>query len=208
MQRKYLCICAESIPSSIRGKIRGVRLPQEYVLERVVSHIHGKPSNWVTHTSACSWTGVRCNPSHEVSELNWSGKQLRGSIALYLLPDTLRIIHATNNQLNGDVALSDLPSSLQQLWLSHNYFDGEVDLRHLPSLLEHLFLDHNCFTEELSFSDLPKRLSRLHLHHNKFSGIADLTGRFPPTLWDLNLSGNNFNSIEIGIWAPVVKLNS
>mmetsp|Transcript_8442 Transcript_8442/g.11380 ORF Transcript_8442/g.11380 Transcript_8442/m.11380 type:complete len:211 (+) Transcript_8442:86-718(+) len=170
-------ITAADTPSYLRpSKIRGVALPSDYELVCFIQNISNADSSWVPERPACEWAGVYCNARQEVTEVNWGGKQLRGTPRWQHLPETLLSLDLGErsgecNHLCGEVDFCALSSKITGLSLELNKFSGELDLASLPQTLVDVFLQDNLFSGEVEFTSLPFALQRLDL-----SGNSELRG--------------------------------
>ncbi|XVF18583.1 hypothetical protein REPUB_Repub11eG0035300 [Reevesia pubescens] len=146
--------------------------------------------------SPCSWVGVSCSPTGQVSALNFSYAGLIGRLQI----DDLMVLE-----------------NLQHLYLSGNSFSGNLLHKNgsYPCIIETLDLSFNNLSEPISksFVDSCDRLTSLNLSHNMFSGdiTAPLDSELPGSLefFDIshnNLSGN-FSMLEFKNCAKLLVLN-
>ncbi|GAB3726663.1 NHL domain-containing protein [Spirosoma lituiforme] len=87
-----------------------------------------RKSKWLNGCSPCSWAGVTCNSSGQVTAINLSGNQLSGSIPASLSALTnLTGLYLYDNQLSGSIpaSLSAL-TNLQSLYLANNQLSGTI----------------------------------------------------------------------------------
>uniref|UniRef100_A0A7S4PL97 Leucine-rich repeat protein n=1 Tax=Paramoeba aestuarina TaxID=180227 RepID=A0A7S4PL97_9EUKA len=159
------------------------------------------------------WEGVSLDAiSKNVQSIDWSNRQLEGSMLLMWLPPAIRVFNAKGNalggslslvglpntledvslltnKLDGSLILTDLPESTQKLALSGNKFSGLVDLTRLPAGMAYLTLYHNFLEGPIDLTALPPHLEALYLHGNLFRGSVNLNN-LPQSIETLNLSNN------------------
>ena len=130
---------ANSVRSCTRpSKVRGVSLPQEYELARLIQNVETQHPSWSTATPACQWHRVKCNQEKKVSEISWSHSSLSGELHLSCLPLSTTLFSVADNKLTGSVDLTHLPEVMHRLNLSRNRFSGHPDLTRLPHKMEEL----------------------------------------------------------------------
>ena len=198
------------------GKTRGIALPQEYHLTRLVQNITKRHESWTTATKACDWHGVRCNAQKDVTSFQWSEyniptSSLSGTLEWSGLPHSTRKFVVSHNHLQGELVCEKLPTNLEELDLTNNRFSGTPQFSSLPPNLRILTLRNNRFSGELSFSKLPSRMVVLNLGLNKFSGAPEL--RFLPCfLEELYLSDNHLSGwVNLALlphWLTVLHLHN
>ena len=148
------------------AKIRGVTLPEEYELARLIQNIENPLTSWNTHTPACSWEKVECNSEQQVLKINWSLTKLHGSLHAEHIPRHLYRFDVWHNKLHGAFTFVALPSSLVLLDLSKNAFSVAPDLSHLPPMLKELILRDNRLEGYVNLSSFPVSLTHLWLYSN------------------------------------------
>ncbi|KAJ6810697.1 putative inactive receptor kinase [Iris pallida] len=152
---------------------------------------------WNSSASACTWTGVTCDPSSTaVVSLRLPAVGLVGPIPPATLGRlrSLRVLSLRSNALSGPVP-SDFSNLtlLYSLYLQNNLLSGPFppELAGLTRL-SHLDLAGNNFSGSLPFSvNNLTRLSTLNLERNSFSGPIPSINI--GTLKELNVSYNNLN---------------
>ncbi|XVF78944.1 hypothetical protein PTKIN_Ptkin14bG0179200 [Pterospermum kingtungense] len=180
-------ILAPSIPSEVitvpstssqnKNQSNEVMALLEFKHKSVEADGNGVLDDWTpTYLSPCSWVGVSCSPSGQVSALNLTGAGLAGRLFI----DDLMALE-----------------NLQHLYLSGNLFSGNLlrNMSSYPCVMETLDLSFNKLSEPISktFFDSCDRLTSLNLSHNK------LQGKIPAALGDLrnlkylNLAHNDFS---------------
>ncbi len=134
---------------------------------------------WNVTDTPCSWYGVTCL-NGGVSEINFWGNQLTGTIPDFSGLPNLEKLWLMSNQLTGTIPdFSALPH-LQLLYLSENQLSGPIpDFSALPHL-EVLFLSFNHLTGTIpNFTALPN-LKMLWLNSNQLTGtIPDFLSVLP-----------------------------
>ena len=106
------------------GKVRGVALPLEYELERLVSNIVNPLPSWNTSVPAHQWEGVDCSGGREILGFVAKGKRLMGSFQWSTLPRSLLEFSVYNNKLSGELDLVGLPPRLISLKIQFLYLVG------------------------------------------------------------------------------------
>ena len=149
------------------GRVKGVPLPQEFVLSRMLANIRNPSGSWVTNVPACSWFGVQCAPDGRVVGFDCERLRLKGSVRWESLPYALRRFNAHINHLNGEIDLTRLPQRLESLDASYNSFEGTIILTELPPTMTVLNLSANQLSGWVIFSSLPPGLKRLCLRANR-----------------------------------------
>mmetsp|Transcript_33649 Transcript_33649/g.46044 ORF Transcript_33649/g.46044 Transcript_33649/m.46044 type:complete len:284 (+) Transcript_33649:84-935(+) len=174
------------------SKVRGASLPQEYILERLVSNASNRHRSWNSSVPACDWEMVECYEENTVTGLIWTDLNLGGTLCWEYLPSTLYAVHAEENMLEGNFTWPHMLPEMTSIRLDENYFMGNVDLRNLPRVLEELHLSMNSFSGEIDLTCLPQTLQALFLSCNEFSGTVDLTN-LPDELEYLGLGKNELS---------------
>eukprot|EP00835_Amoeboradix_gromovi_P000239 NODE_8_length_47770_cov_0.334354.p17 type:complete len:189 gc:universal NODE_8_length_47770_cov_0.334354:20432-20998(+) len=136
-------------------------------------------------TDCCSAQGLTCN-SGRVTEINWSGLSLDGSINGDFIPDGLLYLTLDNNQFIGTIP-STLPNGLLGISLNFNSISGPIPAA-LPSDLIYLSAYNNQLNGTIP-STLPSGLLNLGLRSNRMSG--DLP-TFPTTIKNLILGDRHY----------------
>ena len=158
---------ADNIPSSRLGKIRGVHLPTEYELEKLIRGVQNPHSSWSANTPACEWHEVTCNEEGDVTRIEWSGLGLRGTLDWKHIPKTAKYVDVMNNEIEGTLELSALPRELEKFWAGENKLSGSLQFCDLPPTLEILNLSENYFTGHADLSCLPSELRGMNISGNK-----------------------------------------
>ena len=188
---------ADSVRSGTRpSKVRGVSLPQEYELARLIQNVETQHSSWSTATPACQWHRVKCNQEKKVSEISWSHSSLSGELHLSCLPLSTTVFSVADNKLTGSVDLTHLPEVMHRLNLSRNRFSGHPDLTRLPHKMEELYLIQNQFSGNVCLTQLPTNLRIMALNRNHFEGTLDLE-HLPLSMAGLFLEENKFHGTVI-----------
>ena len=187
-----------------RGKVTSLLIPQEDLLERLISDLNGKDKTWrttkkgmfgrVKSISPCTWKNVICNEGGEVTSLNWSAMALSGLLQWDNLPRTLLTCDVSRNRISGNVQLDRLNPPITVLDTGMNFLGGGVELTNLPDSITRLSLNTNVFGGSINLYHLPQGLERLMLHRNSFDNCPDLSC-LPSTLQVLNLSDNTFSGV-------------
>ena len=170
--------------SSHAGRQRGIVLPPEFDLARFASDVDLREAltKCDTATPACEWPGVQCNDEGEVSIIDWTTCNLRGSLHWEYLPSTLEALVLGFNSLSGTVNFVCLPPQLNLLDLGNNKFSGEIAFEKLPRTMKTLFLSFNRFSGEVDFSGLPDQIEAVYLTANSFlTGTVQISS-LPPSL--------------------------
>ena len=130
--------------------------------------------------------------------IRWAYMRFRGSLAIEVLPDSVKHIDIYETKLSGTVNIGSLPSAIEEFLLPLNGFSGGIALSGLPDSLTDIDLRMNSFIGEIDLEHLPLKLRRLDLSTNGFSGLISLT-RLPESLRSLHLSGNRLTgSLNLG----------
>ena len=134
-------------------------------------------NDWLLTLKPCSWAGVTCNVSNEVTQLNRSDSNLVGEV-----PDLTDLVNLQNlilsqNQLAGDVPawLNEL-TNLRYISFADNNLTGTIpDLSNLN--LTNLFLGQNALTGTIpAYIENMTNLIWLSLYDNQLEGeIPDLS---------------------------------
>ena len=178
------------------SKVRGVSLPQEYELARLIQYVENQDPTWSTAQPACKWRQVRCNGEKEVEKMYWSSLKLCGQLQLSYLPLSTRSVDIADNKLTETVDLTHLPEAIRRLNLSRNRFLGEADLMKLPNEMEELYLIQNQFSGNICLTQLPRNLRSMALNGNQFEGTLDLE-HLPFKMESLFLEQNRFRGAVI-----------
>ena len=174
------------------GRVRGVLLPQEYDLERMIQNIVNPLPSWNASTPAREWQGVQCSDEGNILKFEAESKSLRGTLLWSLLPRSLTRFSVYANDLSGEIDLGDLPEKLRSLNASYNRFTGTVDLCHLPSTLCSLILSKNYLSGHVTFEHLPSIIRSLALRNN-----AELTGTVHSQSLPMGLKYTAFTDTKI-----------
>ena len=91
--------------------------------------------------NACTWRGVRCTGSNEVTLIDWhrSDLEIEGSIDFRMLRPLLLRLNLYCQPLTGEVDMSALPTELVTLCIQSCHLTGTLDLGNLPKTLQELF---------------------------------------------------------------------
>ena len=174
------------------GRVRGLLLPAEYELERLVSNIVNPLPSWNASVPAHKWEGVTCSDEGSILIFNAENKKLCGGLLWNALPRSLLDFSVFTNELMGEIDLADLPPDLSALDASYNQFTGSVDLSHLPPSLTSLILSVNMLSGDVTFANLPSGLISLSLRHN-----AELTGTVHVRMLPVGLTYKAFQATKI-----------
>ena len=146
----------------------------------------------------CAWTGVKCDESKRITELDWGFEDIPGEVLLDYLPPCLiwadlstDTWDANKPKRAGTLSTALLPESLVYLDLHNNAFYGSVDFETLPDAMQNFYIWWNDFSGEICLKKLPPTMEDLCLSMCKFSGSVDLSS-LPSTLHTLKLSHNSF----------------
>mmetsp|Transcript_9194 Transcript_9194/g.12402 ORF Transcript_9194/g.12402 Transcript_9194/m.12402 type:complete len:214 (+) Transcript_9194:47-688(+) len=170
---------SDTTPSYHRGpsKVRGVSIPQEYKLARLIDDIEHNFPSWKESTPACKWDGVKCDEQSQIIHLKWGGRDLEGQLNWIYMPLLLQSLELWRNQLTGEVPFDSLPPTLESLVLHDNEFNGNPNFLHLPPPLKALNIRYNRFKGLVAFFSLPSSLRRLDLRGNIYlEGTLDVKG--------------------------------
>ena len=149
-------------------------LSQEYRLLMFLQNVSNLSPSWDSHTPACQWDGVNCNQDGEVTDINWAGKKLEGTLDWKSLPESLLELRLYSNRLSGSIVLGDLPRNLRYFSVGSNKFSGSINLQKAPKAMERLLAGDNKLSGPVYFDNLPPNLSFLYLSRNaKLSGSVD-----------------------------------
>ncbi|MBA0784472.1 hypothetical protein Gotri_026688, partial [Gossypium trilobum] len=144
----------------------------------------------------CNWTGIICDKSRRVHQLNLSRFGLKGKLHGFSFSSfpKLNVIDLSSNYLRGTIpsGVGNL-SRLTYLDLSSNNLSGYIpfEIGKLRSISE-LYLESNILTGSIppSIGNLTD-LSFLYLHKNKLSGSIPQQIGMLKSLYKLVLSDNN-----------------
>ena len=114
------------------GKTRGVGMPQEYELAQFTRSMLNLHNSWNTSTTACNWSGVKCDKDERIIKLKWYERRISGKACWEYLPSHLKDVDVSSNQLEGSLDLTCLPSGLERFDVSKNGLSGSVTLHALP----------------------------------------------------------------------------
>ncbi|TRX50686.1 hypothetical protein FNH22_25530 [Fulvivirga sp. M361] len=151
----------------------------------------------------------------ELTALTLEENDLSGTIPddLFEGMSRLVVLHLDHNHFYGPIPHSALKSSLQRLLLDHNEFsgniaDGSYDWNNLSNLYE-LRLGNNRLTGNiLEYGwDFGGRLVELDLSHNRFYGNIVLPADMLNNAENINVSGNQFTSINARCTSSCLDLN-
>ena len=151
-------------------------LPQEYKLLKFIENVSNRHTSWDADIPACEWDGVTCNEEGKVVKIDWSLRNLGGTLEWKHLPDTLLEIRMYSNKLSGSIVLEDLPPGLEYLSVGTNRFTGCVNLQAMPKTMKKLLIGNNELGGSVSFCHLPDKLFFLYLADN-----ANLSGTLMPS---------------------------
>ena len=160
------------------GKVKGMSLPQEVQLSRVIANVSNPAPSWNTFFMACEWAGVGCDAQLQVERIDWSSSRLtatgllQGTVALNLLPESVRSFNIGNNELVGmRTDLDSLPPGLVKLEMYSNLHHGPLSLSGLPNTLRELSFSRNCFHGTLTVDTVPTSLRVLDASYNNFKEL-------------------------------------
>lgn len=166
------------------------------ILQELLLHLKGSGSSWDTSNSnPCSWTGVTCSGSVDVTNLSLSGYHLGGFIS----PDVGLLQHLvtldlSHNSLTGNIppSLSDC-TSISTLNLSFNLLNGPI-----PPGLEKLNRLHSLdFSQNKLNGFIPAGIGNLtslqilSLDSNQLIGTIPADFINLTSITELSLSNNN-----------------
>ena len=174
------------------GKVRGVSLPQEYDLARLIAEVHMGYTTWTSKTPACSWKGVKCNKDGNVVDIYWSGYDdfMKGFLRWEFIPTTVLHFSVADNELYGPLSIHDLPRALDTFDASYNALQGSIDLSALPPELDTFNVQWNSLSGSIAFAKLPSTLTTLNLSSNRFSGEVEFSS-LPKNVAELYLDNNS-----------------
>ena len=144
------------------------------------------PALWTQlQSNCCTASGITCDGSQRVSQIDWDGIGLNGSINGTAIPSTVTHLSLDNNALTGSIP-SQLPVVMTNLWLDGNKMSG--DLPSFPSALQLLYLGYsgsygNHFTGSLRLN----RPVQLYINSN---WITDVVVQDSSGLTSCDLSNN------------------
>ena len=176
-------------------KVRGVSLPQEFMLIRLMENIINPLPSWNPDTPAYAWEGVSCE-DETIHSFICESRNITGTLRWEELPRSLIHFSVYRNKLTGEVDLSRLPPGLKSLNGSYNDFTGGVDLCHLPDTLVELLFSGNLLSGHTDFAHLPPNLRAMSFRNNvKMSGVLRFT-ELPPRLTYRPIQGTAITDIN------------
>ena len=105
------------------------------------------PSTWTAlQGDCCTVSGIACDGSQRVWQINWNNMGLIGAINGTAIPSNVTYLSLYRNAITGSIP-NALPSGLFRLDLSSNQMSG--DIPSFPSTLQQLYLGNNYFTGTL-----------------------------------------------------------
>ncbi|KAI4372793.1 hypothetical protein MLD38_010982 [Melastoma candidum] len=150
------------------------------------------PSGWSSATAYCTWSGVSCSSSGDVTSITLSSKSLSGTLPSSLSNlGSLATLSLQGNQLSGPIPA--FPPSVQALYLDSNNFTSVSSLAGLTNL-QTLSVTQNI---NLAPWSLPSSLSASASLAMIYAGSSNLVGTIPDflgslqSLTELRLSYNN-----------------
>ena len=100
-----------------------------------------QPSTWTAlQSDCCTASGITCDGSQRVTEIQWYFLGLNGVINGTAIPSSVTHLVLRNNGITGPIP-SALPSGLREMYLHGNQMSG--DLPSFPSTLQYLFLGYS-----------------------------------------------------------------
>ncbi|CAO2046687.1 unnamed protein product [Urochloa humidicola] len=149
--------------------------------------------------SCCAWTGVTCDGSGRVIELNLHGQRLRGELPASLAQlDQLQLLNLSDNSFHGAIPATLFQfQRLQQLDLSYNDFTGTLpDNMSLP-LIELFNISFNTFSGSHPTLRGSEQLAVFDAGYNSFAGqidpgICESSGAIRLLRFSSNLFTGNF----------------
>ena len=175
------------------GKTRGVGMPQEYELAQFTRSMLNLHNSWNTSTTACSWSGVKCDKDERIIKIKWFERRISGEARWEYLPSYLNDLDVSSNQLEGSLDLTCLPSGLDRFDVSANMLSGSVTLHALPPLLKMIDLSDNRFSSDIDLTNLPPELYFFGISNNRCTGSLNFDS-IPEKLDFLYLDGNDFDT--------------
>ncbi|XP_078159046.1 receptor protein kinase WSS1-like [Carex rostrata] len=155
------------------------------------------PPSWKANSDPCSsWSGVRCDSSNRVSDINLARLSVSGTLSTSISTlSSLKSLQLQSNSISGALPSLSSLGSLQRLTLDSNSFTSvPTDFMSGMTSLESLSIDDNPFEPWT----LPGTLDPAPSALTSFSASnASISGTFPeilttlPTLQNLRLSYNN-----------------
>ena len=141
---------------------------------------NGRKSLGENEDDACTWNGVDCNDSMQVTRINWGASmKLNGEIDFAMLPPRLTYLSIFLHHLTGSFDVSFLPQNLQFVSLQACNFTGTLDLGNLPRGLEEFYSSDNRITAVVNVENLPETL-RVLVVREPYNTISDLhIGKLP-----------------------------
>ena len=118
--------------------------------------------------------------------------KVSGTLNTASLPSRITDFYSSDLNLRGSVDLRRLPQSMRCLEIENNNFSGSIYLHKLPKSFSRLVVPKNSFFGSIFLEFLPKKLSMLHMSANELSGTLQLMN-LPECLWSLNLNDNFFS---------------
>mmetsp|Transcript_24023 Transcript_24023/g.37421 ORF Transcript_24023/g.37421 Transcript_24023/m.37421 type:complete len:264 (-) Transcript_24023:9-800(-) len=160
------------------GKVDKQSLSQQTLMELLIQDLSNTETICGSGDSPkdiLDWKGLRFNPFHKVTHINWHSRNLEGSFPLEWVPPTVQSLQVCMNDLHSTIPMSALSARLSDLNLRENAFFGTLDLDGLPPHMESLNVKKNRLSGTLSLIRLPKTLEKLYLGSNNFDGTVTLT---------------------------------
>ncbi|KAJ3671923.1 hypothetical protein LUZ60_008002 [Juncus effusus] len=163
------------------------------------------PSSWKPNSDPCGsagWSGVRCDSSNRVVDINLARLSVAGSLPASLSTLTSLVsLQLQSNSITGPVPSLSSLTSLQRLTLDENFFSSlPPDFPSGLTNLESLSIDDNPFAPwNLPASLTPS--SSISTLTSFSASNASLSGTFPeilttlPNLQTLRLSYNNLSGV-------------
>mmetsp|Transcript_39932 Transcript_39932/g.63110 ORF Transcript_39932/g.63110 Transcript_39932/m.63110 type:complete len:260 (-) Transcript_39932:49-828(-) len=176
------------------GKIDKSSLSQQTLMELLfqgLKNTQGICSTGTAPTEISHWGFTETNDSQEVISINWSFRDLRGTMDMRWIPESVESFSTKSNSLEGSVDFTVLPTNLRVLVLSSNKYTGQIILDHLKKL-EGAWLQMNSFSGTLCLENLSPKLNKLDVSKNRLTGLLCLT-KLPPSLNSLLVDANQFS---------------
>uniref|UniRef100_A0A7S4KSH7 Leucine-rich repeat protein n=1 Tax=Paramoeba aestuarina TaxID=180227 RepID=A0A7S4KSH7_9EUKA len=149
-----------------------------------------------TSSSLDNWSRIKLTPAGDVTDIEFSNKDLTGSLQLEWMPSTVQSVDVSYNAISGTLNLESLPVSLCRIDLGNNAFEGTVCLTNLPRELKELILSINQLSGQVDLTKLPEGLHRLQLHRNMFEGWTDFS-QLPESLEFLSVSETGLSGMMV-----------
>nr|XP_043631782.1 receptor-like kinase TMK4 [Erigeron canadensis] len=166
------------------------------VMSTFLTALSPLPTNWKPSTDFCSWDGIKCDNTKQVTDINLDKLSLSGSLPSNLNQlSQLKNLHLQNNKLSGDLpSLSNL-TFLESVLLDFNNFSSipQGFFLGLTSLQEFSISDNSNLSPWTIPNDLTEstNLQKFSASNASIIGsIPDIFGKFP-SLQNLRLSYNN-----------------